>query len=298
MPAELSYCVVSTEQRQFLRYCLDAIGRERAAVPFATEVLVLDNASRDGSADAAGAHPATSRLIEEPRRRGAGECRIELLGHATGRFCLLLDADAELEPGATAALHAALDADERAAAAGAALVAEDGTARASAWRFPGVRAALLGVLGLHRRLVVQSRGDRVRTVDWCSSAALLVRRGAAVAAGELDPELVDTAHGADFGRRLRAAGWHVLYVPEARAVRHAEPDTGAEDPHAIAEHARNRDRYLRKHHRPPAVGLVRALIALRHATRAVDALVRRQGGARAEARRARAALLPGRSGET
>jgi GT2 family glycosyltransferase len=294
MPAELSYCVVSTEQRQLLRYCLDAIARERAAVPFETEVLVLDNASRDGSAEAARAHSATTTVIAGPQRNGAGECRIELLGRATGRFCLLLDADAELEPGATAALHAALDADERAAAAGAALVAEGGTPRPSAWRFPGVRAALLGVLGLHRRAVVQSRGDRVRTVDWCSPAALLVRRGAAVAAGELDPELVDTAHGADLGARLRAAGRHVLYVPEARAVRHAEPRTDEEERQAISEHARNRDRYLRKHHSPPAVGAVRALIALRHAARAASALVLRRGGARAEARRARAALLPGR----
>ena len=46
MAVELSYCVVNTEQRQLLRYCLDSIARERAAVPFETEVIVLDNASR------------------------------------------------------------------------------------------------------------------------------------------------------------------------------------------------------------------------------------------------------------
>ena len=55
MAVELSYCVVNTEQRQLLRYCLDSIARERAAVPFETEVIVLDNASRDGSAGTAGA---------------------------------------------------------------------------------------------------------------------------------------------------------------------------------------------------------------------------------------------------
>jgi N-acetylglucosaminyl-diphospho-decaprenol L-rhamnosyltransferase len=295
MAVELSYCVVSTEQRQLLRYCLDAIARERAAVPFETEVLVLDNASGDGSAEAARAHAATTTAIATPRRVAPGESRTELLGRARGRFCLLLDADAELEPGATAALQAALDGDDRAAAAGAALVDEDGAPRPSAWRFPGIGAALLGVLGLHRRMVVQSRGDHVRTVDWCSPAALLVRRGAAAAAGELDPALVDTAHGADLGRRLRDAGWHVLYVPEARAVRHEEPLTGAEEVRAIAEHAGNRDRYLRKHHSAPAVGVVRVLTAARHAARALDALVTRRDGARAEARRALAALAPGRA---
>ena len=58
MAVELSYCVVNTEQRQLLRYCLDSIARERAAVPFETEVIVLDNASRDGSAGAAPARTA------------------------------------------------------------------------------------------------------------------------------------------------------------------------------------------------------------------------------------------------
>ena len=45
MSIELTYCVVNTEQRQLLSYCLDAIARERAAVDFETETLVLDNAS-------------------------------------------------------------------------------------------------------------------------------------------------------------------------------------------------------------------------------------------------------------
>src|SRR5690349_15224748 len=134
MPVELSYCVVSTEQRPLLRYCLDAIARERAAVPFATEVLVLDNASRDGSAEAARDHPATSEVIASHRRRGRGENHSHLLGRAAGRFCLLLDEDSELEPGATATLHSALDEDERGAAAAATLVDPDGTPRPSAWR--------------------------------------------------------------------------------------------------------------------------------------------------------------------
>ena len=59
---------------------------------------------------------------------------------------------------------------------------------------------------------MQSRGDRVRDVDWAPAAALLVRRDAAAAVGWLGPDEVS------FCRRLRDAGWRVLYVPEARAV--------------------------------------------------------------------------------
>ncbi len=57
MSIEVSYCIVNTEQRALLERCLDAIEREQRDLPFATEVLVLDNASRDGSVGMARAPP-------------------------------------------------------------------------------------------------------------------------------------------------------------------------------------------------------------------------------------------------
>ena len=213
MDVELSYCVVNTDQRQLLSYCLDAIARERATVDFETETLVLDNASRDGSAEAARQHPVTSDVLERDVRRSRGENATELLRLARGRFCLLLDEDSELEPGATAALHAALAGTDDAGAAGATLVTPDGEQQPSAWRFPSPITALLSLVGLRRRLV-QSRGPRIRDVDWAPAAALLVRRDAAAAVDWLGEDEVE------FCRRLHDAGWRVLYVPDARAVHH------------------------------------------------------------------------------
>ena len=63
MAVEVSFCVVNTEQRELLVRCLDAIAAERAALPFPTEVLVLDNASADGSAGAARRHPAVTEVV-------------------------------------------------------------------------------------------------------------------------------------------------------------------------------------------------------------------------------------------
>jgi len=212
MDVELTYCVINTERRQLLRYSLDAIARERATVDFETETLVLDNASRDGSAGAARDHAATSAVIALERRRALARTASELLLRARGRFCLLLDEDSELEPGATAALHGALAARDEAAAAGATLVSPGGDRLPSAWRFPGPTTAILS--RLRRRLAAQSHGNEVRPVDWAPASALLVRRSAAEQVGWLeDGEIA-------FCRRLDRAGWEVLYVPEARAVRH------------------------------------------------------------------------------
>src|SRR3954462_202225 len=152
MDVELSYCVVNTDQRQLLSYCLDAIARERATVDFATETLVLDNASWDGSADAARSHPVTTDVIAVEHRYDRGEAASALLQRARGRFCLLLNEDSELEPGSTVALHAALAGDDDAAAAGATLVRPDGTQQPCAWRFPSVATRLLSLVGLRRRV--------------------------------------------------------------------------------------------------------------------------------------------------
>jgi N-acetylglucosaminyl-diphospho-decaprenol L-rhamnosyltransferase len=217
MGVELTYCVVNTEQRQLLSYCLDAIARERATVDFETETLVLDNASLDGSAETARSHAVTTEVIALDHRRGRGENASELVRRARGRFCLILNEDSELEPGATAALHAALAGADSAAAAGATLVRPDGVQQPSAWRFPSLWTGLLSLVGLERRFVVQSYGRRIREVDWAPATALLVRREAAAGVDWLDGDEVG------FCRRLRAAGWRVLYVPEARAVHHENP---------------------------------------------------------------------------
>ena len=294
VPVELSFCVVNTEQRPLLRYCLDAIARELATVDFATEVLVLDNASQDGSAEAARNHPVTTEVFACRRRRGKAENDTELLKRARGRFCLLLNEDSELEPGATVALHAALAADDSAGAAGAKLVNADGEQLPSAWRFGSVGSVWLSAIGLYRRGVVQSRGDRVRRVHWAHSAALMVRRSAAEGIGFLDPEFFAYVDEMDFCRRLRDAGWTTLYVPEARAVRHAQPRTEDAVERRIVEAARNRDRYMRKHHSAPAALAVRWLSAWTFSWRAVRALGRPGADPAHHLRQARAALRPER----
>jgi N-acetylglucosaminyl-diphospho-decaprenol L-rhamnosyltransferase len=290
---ELSYCVVNTEQRQLLRYCLDSIARERAAVPFDTEVLVLDNASRDGSAGAARAHGATAEVIALTERRGRGENDTTLLQRARGRYALLLNGDSELEPGTTMALYEALDGDPKAGAAGPTLLTPEGVSQPSAWRFPRPRSALLKALWLDGRFVVQSHGDEVREVDWVHSAALLVRVEAAASIGYFDATFYLFSDEIDFCKRLHDAGWHVLYVPQARAVHHDVLPDGALPQQWMVEEARNCDRYMRKHHSPAAARVVRWLSAYAYATHALVAVAGR-GDARRYAGKARAALFPSR----
>lgn len=273
MEPDISYCVVNTDGREHLLACLDAIDRNHPPA-LAREVLVLDNASGDGSAGAVRAREGDVRLIELSRRQGKAANDSRLLQEATGRHCLLLNEDSEVEPGCAEALVDALDADPRAGAAGGQLLDSERREVPCAWRFPGVLTALIGALFLHRRLSVQSKGEVTRRVDWAQSSALLVRREAAAAVGWLDPEFFVYYDECDFCRRLRDAGWLTLYVPAARALHHDQLSTDlAAGLPRIVEFHRNRDLYMRKHGSRAAAHAVRLLTAWAYGLRALAATV-------------------------
>jgi GT2 family glycosyltransferase len=290
----LSYCVVNTNGREYLLACLAAIERTHPA-DVEAEILVLDNASEDGSADAVRALGGEIRLIALERRTGKAENDSTLMRAARGRYCLLLNEDSELRPGATMALLTALEREPRAAAATAQLLDSGGHPVPSAWRFPGVGTAAVGALFLHRRFTVQSTGSETRRVDWAQSSALMVRREAAAEVGFMDPDFFVYYDECDFAKRLREAGWHSLYVPAAKAVHHDQLSTDlAKGLPRIVEFHRNRDLYMRVHHGRAAACAVRVLTAWSYALRALAAMVVPGRSAPVMWAHARQALLPNR----
>jgi N-acetylglucosaminyl-diphospho-decaprenol L-rhamnosyltransferase len=269
---DLSYCVVNTNGRDYLLACLAAIERTHPA-GVSYETIVLDNSSDDGSVAAVQATGRNLRMIALDERVGKAQNDSTLLREARARLCLLLNEDAELQEGATAALMAALEADPQAAAAGALLLASDGTPTPSAWRLPGLGVALAGAFFLHRAFTVQSGGTSTRRVGWVQSSAMLVRREAAEQVGFLDPEFFVYSDETDFCKRLGDAGWRILHVPAARAIHHdqfSSDSIGAR--RRVVEFHRGRDRYLRKHSSPPVRMAVRALGAWFYFVRAAAAL--------------------------
>jgi N-acetylglucosaminyl-diphospho-decaprenol L-rhamnosyltransferase len=290
----LSYCVVNTNGREFLLACLEAI--ERTAPPdLEHEVLVLDNASDDGSAEAVRALGRGIRVIALDRRDGKAANDSRLIEEARGEFCLLLNEDSELQPGAVPALVGALRADKRAAVAGAQLLSPAGRPVPCAWRLPSVETALAGALFLHRRFTVESGGGATRPVGWVQSSAMLVRREAALSVCGFDPGFFVYSDETDLCKRLTEAGWRILFVPSARAIHHdqmAQDAAGAE--RRIVEYHRGRDRYLRKHLGRARALILRPLLALPYLLRALAAVLLPGHSPRRYWLHARQSLLPGR----
>ena len=290
----LSYCVVNTNGRDYLLACLDAIERTHPE-GVEHELLVLDNASDDGSAEAVRERFPRARLFALERRTGKAANDSLLLREARGSFCLLLNEDAELCEGAARALLDALESDSQAAAAGAQLLTSDGEPTACAWRLPDAGWALAAAVFMHERYAVQSRGAGTREVGWVQSSAMLVRRAAAEQVDWLDPDFFVYSDETDFCRRLHDAGWRILFVPAARAVHHDQltTDAGAMR-RRIVEFHRNRDLYFRKHHMPVTRELWRVCWTWAYLVRAVAAVALPGHHPRRYLLHARQQLLPAR----
>ena len=290
---DISICIVSTDGRDDLLQCLQSVFEHPPSGDF--EVLVLDNASEDGTAEVVRErHGDAVELIELARRRGKAENDSDLMARARGRWLLLLNEDSELTAGAADRLRDALAAAPRAGVAGARIADPAGVAQPSAWRFPSTASALAGALFLHRRFTVQSTGSTVREVDWVQSAGMMVRHEAFDAVGPMDPQFFVYSDEVDWQRRARDAGWSAVYVPDAVIVHREQLSHGAGARRRIVEFARNRDRYVRKHHGPAAAFFVRVLTAWAYALRALAALVLPGRSARRFAWHAYYSLFPSR----
>jgi N-acetylglucosaminyl-diphospho-decaprenol L-rhamnosyltransferase len=286
--------VVNTNGVDDLVACLAAIERTHPE-DVEHELLVVDNASDDGSAEAVRERFPQARLFALEQRRGKAENDSLLLRESRGRYCLLLNEDSELREGAARALVEALERDPGAAAAGAQLLTGDGRPTACAWRLPDARWALAAAVFLHDRYAVQSRGGVTREVGWVQSSAMLVRHEAAASVGWLDPDYFVYSDETDFCRRLHDAGWRILFVPQARAVHHDQLSTDAAAMRRrIVEFHRNRDLYFRKHGMRGTRLLWRVCWTWAYLVRAAAALVLPGHDPRRYLIHARQQLFPGR----
>ncbi len=189
---------------------------------------MVDNHSRDGSADMVRERFTWARLVQAERNLGFGPA-INLVAERTATpWLLATNADVELSQGALDALLQRGEDDRRAGIVAPRLILPDGTTQHSVYSFPTLLFTLgfnLGLAGLSGRiadrLALEGRWDpdRPRTVDWAIGACLLVRRTAWDAVGGFDPDQWMYAEDLDLGWRMAAANWHTRFEPAA-IVRH------------------------------------------------------------------------------
>jgi GT2 family glycosyltransferase/glycosyltransferase involved in cell wall biosynthesis len=251
---EISAIVVSYNTRKMTLECLRTLDAELHGSE--TEIIVVDNASQDGSVEAIRAEFPQVRVLASSTNDGFGAANNRAMKEARGRFFLLLNSDAFPRPGAIAKLVQYLEEHPDAGAVGPRLLNEDGTLQHSCFRFPTPRqswvenlwiAALFpehSWLGDYRRW----GHDSARLVEWIVGACMLVRREVVEQVGGFDETFFLYAEETDWQRRIRDGGWEIAFTPSAE-VTHLGGGSGASERVRVnGNFFDSLDRYERKHH--------------------------------------------------
>ncbi len=258
---DVSISLVNTNSRELLLACLESLQGVEA------EIVVLDNASEDGSGDAVRERYPGVRLIEQRHRAGFGANHNTVIRATTGRYVFVLNEDTTSDDWGFDRMVAHLDANPRVAALGPRLVYPAGRPQSSAWRFPGPATSLLGLLTLGRVGILQSGGTETRDVDWAMAAALLVRREALDEIGVFDEDFFIYSEETDLCRRFRNAGWRTQFFPGVTVVHHESHFSAGIPERRINEMWRGRHRYWRKHHSAAGARLAALLTGAQYALR-------------------------------
>jgi GT2 family glycosyltransferase len=223
----LAVVVVSYNTVGLLRQCLRSV--ELPGAP-PLELFVVDNASTDGSADMVAGEFPRAQLIRNDQNVGFSRANNQALRLASAKYLCLLNSDAEVRDGALARMVGYLDAHPDVGVVGPRLLYPDGSPQSSRRRFPTIATALIestvvqrwlpNAPALRRYYVADVPDDRVQEVDWLVGACIVVRREAIDDVGLLDERFFMYSEELDWCRRIRAAGWRIVYLPGAVAVHH------------------------------------------------------------------------------
>jgi GT2 family glycosyltransferase len=251
--ASIAVVIVNYNTRDYLRECLATVLVE---APY--QVVVVDNASADGSVEMVRVCFPSVKLHENVWNRGYGAAANQGIADCTAEYVLLLNSDTLVHTGALHALTVYLDQHPGVAIVGPRLVNRDGTLQPSCYPFPGTFKWFLHyeVSGQLIRRVPILRNYQRRTwphtetqpVPWVMGAALVIRREAFEAVGGFDESFFMYCEETDLCYRLKSVNWQVHFAPIATVTHVGQASTNQYRTEMAVQHIASRLLFYRKHY--------------------------------------------------
>lgn len=284
---DVSIIIVNWNTRELLAECLRSVEGCKLKVEghrsstfnlqSSMEVIVIDNASADGSAARVRERFPAVRLIENAANVGFAAANNQGIREASGRYVVLLNPDTEVAPGALETLAAFMDAHPRAGACGPRLLNADGTLQPSAHPMltPGRELWRLIFLDrlMPRATYPMHRWDPAtpRHVEAIKGACLMLRRAALDQVGLLDEGYFMYTEEVDLCHRLALAGWELWWEPRADVVHYGEGSSKQAREEMYLQLYRSKIRFYRKFGGEARARQAMAFLTLAYAPRAAIA---------------------------
>jgi N-acetylglucosaminyl-diphospho-decaprenol L-rhamnosyltransferase len=254
---DLSVVTVSYNTRELLRACLASVLSALAQGP-KHELIVVDNASRDGSASMVRDEFPRVQLIANEDNRGFAAASNQGIQQSSGRCVLLLNPDTIVKSTALQRMSAVLESRDDVGAVGPKLVYPNGELQHSAFTFPTITMIFLDFFPLHHRLLdspINGRyprslyeGNEPFPIDHPLGAALMAKRQVIEHVGLLDERFYMYCEEIDWCMRIKNSGGRILCVPQAEIVHHVAQSTSQLGPQMFVELHRSRYRLYEKHY--------------------------------------------------
>jgi N-acetylglucosaminyl-diphospho-decaprenol L-rhamnosyltransferase len=264
---DLSIIIVNWNVRDLLLRCLQSIVAQARPNPdewtwrigvWSLEIIVVDNASTDGSTGMVRSDFPRIQLIQNEENRGFTAANNQGLAVSQGRFLMLLNPDTEVAEDTLTRMLQYMDTHPQVGVLGPQLLYADGSQQSSRRRFPTFATALVESTVvqewwsdnhiLQRYYMTDTPDDAVQPVDWVVGACLLVRREAYEQVGELDEGFFMYSEEMDWCRRYKSSGWEIVYLPTATVIHHEGKSSEQVVPARHIYFQSSKVRYFRKHH--------------------------------------------------
>ncbi len=246
---DLSVIIVNWNTKEYLFHCIDSILQKKGSIR--TEIIVIDNGSRDRSGEEVKRQFPGIHLIENGRNLGFAKAVNQGLRVSSGRYLLLLNPDTQVREGAIENLVSFMESHAEAGVAGAQLLNGDGSKQNSIANFPSLTTELLNK-NLLRRLFPRKFPGKERDypepieVDSVIGACMVVRRDVLDQVGLLDEDYFLFLEETDWCYRIKRAGWKVYHVPQAEIIHFQGKSAEAVKKRARVEFYRSRYLFFRK----------------------------------------------------
>ena len=252
---DLSIVIVNFNTRDLLKNCLTSIFKQRGVE---YEVWVVDNASRDGSAQMVEKDFTQVKLIKNKENLGFAKGNNLALRQAQSKYLFLLNPDTIVKEGSLSKLVDFLEKNPQAGAVGAKILNPDGSLQSSVGKFYDLGSVSLMLFGGERAGFLRSSPSKMGEVDWVSGAALAVRKEVFENVGGLDENFFMYMEEVEWCYRIRKAGFKIFFYPEVEIV-HYERASGSKS-QAIWGIYQGLILFFQKHKPPWQVIILRALL--------------------------------------
>jgi GT2 family glycosyltransferase len=267
---DVSVCILTHHQPLLLPRCVEGAYAEIERAGIEGEVIIIDNASSDGSPQQVAVRFPEVGIIRNEENLGFSAANNKAIKMSHGRYVLILNDDALLGKNSLRLMVGKLDSDPRVGAAGPKLLNPDGSLQRDFTnrRFPHLLNCLAMVLLLERRLEGYGWTSRIfglnrdleptGQAEHLAGACLLIRRAALDAVGLFDEGFNYWFEDVDLCYRLTKAGWKIVYLAEAQVIHHQSASTARiADSRRVMMLFTSQMRYLRKHWSAPKYLFVR-----------------------------------------